>query len=147
MKILVTGSAGNVGRPVCRELSRRGHEVRGLDRVPTPGLRDAIVADIADEAPVRDAVRGVQAVVFGATGTGKSALLSLILRFYDPGRGRVLVDGIDVRQLDLSSPPGPASCATWSAGRAPRWSRALSRRGPSSAARQSVAHRLNVGRA
>ena len=63
MKILVTGSAGFVGRPVCREVLRRGHQVRGLDRVPTPGLRDAVVADIADASPVREAVRGVDAVI------------------------------------------------------------------------------------
>ncbi len=39
--------------------------------------------------------------VLGATGSGKSTLLSLIPRFYDPQRGRVLLDGIDVRELDL----------------------------------------------
>ena len=37
----------------------------------------------------------------GATGAGKSTLLSLIPRFYDAARGRVLIDGVDVRQLDL----------------------------------------------
>ncbi len=39
--------------------------------------------------------------LLGATGSGKSTLLSLIPRFYDPQEGRVRVDGIDVRQLDL----------------------------------------------
>ena len=39
--------------------------------------------------------------VLGPTGAGKTTLLSLIPRFYDPARGRVLIDGIDVRQLDL----------------------------------------------
>jgi ATP-binding cassette subfamily B protein len=39
--------------------------------------------------------------LFGVTGSGKSTLFSLIPRFYDPGRGRVLVDGADVRTLDL----------------------------------------------
>lgn len=37
----------------------------------------------------------------GETGAGKSTLLSLIARFYDVNSGHVLVDGIDVRQLDL----------------------------------------------
>ncbi|MFA5057237.1 MAG: ATP-binding cassette domain-containing protein, partial [Opitutaceae bacterium] len=36
-----------------------------------------------------------------ATGAGKSALMSLIPRFYDPTAGRVRIDGIDVRDLDL----------------------------------------------
>lgn len=39
--------------------------------------------------------------VLGVTGAGKSTLLSLIPRFYDPQQGRVLIDGIDVRTLDL----------------------------------------------
>lgn len=39
--------------------------------------------------------------ILGATGAGKSTLLSLIPRFYDPIQGRMLIDGIDVRQLNL----------------------------------------------
>ncbi len=39
--------------------------------------------------------------IVGETGSGKSALLNLIPRFYDPTGGRVFVDGHDVRTLDL----------------------------------------------
>jgi ATP-binding cassette, subfamily B, bacterial len=39
--------------------------------------------------------------IVGATGAGKSTLLSLIPRFYDAVQGRVLIDGIDVRDLHL----------------------------------------------
>lgn len=39
--------------------------------------------------------------VFGMTGAGKTSLLSLIPRFYDPQQGRILVDGRDLRELDL----------------------------------------------
>ena len=39
--------------------------------------------------------------ILGATGSGKSTMLSLIARFYDPNEGRILVDGVDVRKLDL----------------------------------------------
>jgi ATP-binding cassette subfamily B protein len=39
--------------------------------------------------------------VFGMTGAGKSSLLSLIPRFYDPQQGRILVDDHDLRDLDL----------------------------------------------
>jgi len=39
--------------------------------------------------------------VFGLTGSGKTALLSLIPRFYDPQQGRILADGNDLRDLDL----------------------------------------------
>ncbi|MES1178541.1 MAG: ABC transporter ATP-binding protein [Myxococcales bacterium] len=39
--------------------------------------------------------------IMGATGSGKSTLLELIPRFHDPTAGRVLIDGIDVRALEL----------------------------------------------
>jgi ATP-binding cassette subfamily B protein len=41
--------------------------------------------------------------VVGPTGSGKSALLSLIPRFYDPSKGRLLIDGVDIRKLELSA--------------------------------------------
>src|SRR5579863_1872158 len=53
--VLVTGSAGRIGRAVVRELKARGHAVRGFDRVPTPGLADALVGNITDGAAVRRA--------------------------------------------------------------------------------------------
>ncbi|MCC6679831.1 MAG: ABC transporter ATP-binding protein [Phycisphaeraceae bacterium] len=40
--------------------------------------------------------------VVGATGVGKSTLVALLSRFYDPWQGRVLLDGHDVRDLDLA---------------------------------------------
>ena len=39
----------------------------------------------------------------GASGAGKSTILSLLLRFYDPQQGRVLIDGNDLRDLTLHS--------------------------------------------
>jgi uronate dehydrogenase len=62
-RVLVTGSAGAVGRPVVEELVRRGHEVRGFDLVPTPGLSDAVVGDLADAEAVARATEGTKAVV------------------------------------------------------------------------------------
>jgi len=41
--------------------------------------------------------------IFGMTGTGKSTLLGLIPRFYDPQQGRILADGKDLRDLDLDA--------------------------------------------
>lgn len=41
--------------------------------------------------------------IIGATGSGKSSLVNLICRFYDVNQGRVLVDDIDVRNLDLQT--------------------------------------------
>jgi len=44
---------------------------------------------------------GEKVAFVGGSGTGKSALLSLIARFYDPTSGRVLVDGYDLRDLTV----------------------------------------------
>ncbi len=46
---------------------------------------------------------GQRVAILGANGAGKSTLLSLIPRFYDATAGRVLIDGHDVRGLDLDS--------------------------------------------
>jgi ATP-binding cassette subfamily B protein len=42
---------------------------------------------------------GESLALVGPSGAGKSTLLDLVLRFYDPQSGRVLLDGVDVRQL------------------------------------------------
>lgn len=46
---------------------------------------------------------GKVVAIVGPTGAGKTTLVSLIARFYDPQQGRVLVDGVDIRDLPLDS--------------------------------------------
>lgn len=46
---------------------------------------------------------GETTAVVGATGGGKSTIVKLLLRLYEPTRGRVLLDGRDVRDLDLAA--------------------------------------------
>ncbi len=57
------------------------------------------------ESVVRDVNLRVQAgqcvAILGATGAGKSALMSLIPRFFDVTAGRLTIDGVDVRELHL----------------------------------------------
>ncbi|MFE9449236.1 ABC transporter ATP-binding protein [Streptomyces sp. NPDC006739] len=53
---------------------------------------------------IRLSVPAGQTVAFvGETGAGKSTLVKLVARFYDPTAGRVTVDGTDLRALDLTS--------------------------------------------
>jgi ATP-binding cassette subfamily B protein len=49
-----------------------------------------------------DVTPGERVGIVGATGAGKSTIISLLLRFYDVTRGRILVDGVDVRELPLA---------------------------------------------
>jgi ATP-binding cassette subfamily B protein len=46
---------------------------------------------------------GERVGIVGATGAGKSTLISLLLRFYDVTSGRILIDGVDVREMDLAA--------------------------------------------
>ncbi|WCF06144.1 ABC transporter ATP-binding protein/permease [Paenibacillus thiaminolyticus] len=46
---------------------------------------------------------GESIALVGHTGSGKSTIISLLSRFYDPTEGRVLVDGIDIRDVTLES--------------------------------------------
>ncbi len=49
------------------------------------------------------AAPGQRIAVVGPTGAGKTTLMSLLIRFYDPKQGRVLIDDIDLRKLKLDS--------------------------------------------
>jgi ATP-binding cassette subfamily B protein len=81
------------------------------DAVRRPRLEGAVAFENVSfaydgaEAVVRDInleVKPGQCVaILGATGAGKSVLMSLIPRFFDPTAGRILIDGVDVRRLNL----------------------------------------------
>ncbi len=48
-----------------------------------------------------DAPAGQRVALLGATGSGKTTVINMIPRFYDPGRGKVILDGHDIRDLSL----------------------------------------------
>jgi uronate dehydrogenase len=64
-KVVVTGSAGRIGRATVSALTAAGHTVTGFDRVPTPGLPvdRYVVGDIADRTAVASVVRGANCVI------------------------------------------------------------------------------------
>jgi len=43
---------------------------------------------------------GEKIAIVGATGAGKTTIINLLCRFYDPQQGEILIDGIDIRKLD-----------------------------------------------
>jgi ABC-type multidrug transport system fused ATPase/permease subunit len=65
----------------------------GPPRRPRPALEDI---DLAVEA-------GRTVALVGPTGSGKTSLVALLARLYDPSRGTVLVDGADLRTVDVRS--------------------------------------------
>jgi ATP-binding cassette subfamily B protein len=77
------------------ERFRRGSIV--FDRVSFAyNDEDYVLRDVSFE--VRP---GERVGVVGATGSGKTTLINLLLRFYDVNRGRILIDGVDVREMPL----------------------------------------------
>ena len=48
-----------------------------------------------------DIPKGNKIAVIGKTGSGKSTIAQLLLRMYDPVRGKILIDGTDIRQMDV----------------------------------------------
>jgi ATP-binding cassette subfamily B protein len=61
-----------------------------------PGADSPAIQDISFTA-----IAGQTTALIGSTGSGKSTLLNLIPRFYDVNSGRILIDGVDVREMNL----------------------------------------------
>lgn len=62
-----------------------------------PGARD-VFRDLTIDFPA-----GTTTALVGPSGGGKSTLLNLVLRLYDPDAGRVTIDGIDLREASFAS--------------------------------------------
>jgi ATP-binding cassette subfamily B protein len=67
-------------------------------RLTTPPASPLILNDFSLDIPAGQAV-----ALVGHTGAGKSSLIKLIMRFYEFGAGQLLIDGRDIRTLDLAS--------------------------------------------
>ncbi|MEV3857085.1 ABC transporter ATP-binding protein [Streptomyces sp. NPDC050095] len=78
-------------------LSLRG-EIAFEDVEFAYGTDEAALSDVALRIPAGQTVAFV-----GETGAGKSTLVKLVARFYDPTGGRVTVDGTDLRDLDITA--------------------------------------------
>lgn len=81
---------------------------RGLDRAfgeirfEAVGVRYAEQGRAALSEVSFTAKPGTVTAIVGRSGSGKTSLIRLIPRFYEPGSGRILLDGIDIRELKLA---------------------------------------------
>lgn len=90
------------GRETAADVTRNGNGKAG-----TVEFRDVSFAYPDSREPMLEhisfaAERGQTVAFIGATGSGKSTLINLVPRFYDVTDGQVLVDGVDVRDYDLT---------------------------------------------
>src|SRR4051812_5102901 len=92
----ITGPDAPVALPPAR--GGRAIEFRDVS-FAYPGARDrgAVLQGISFRLEA-----GRSLAVVGATGSGKSTLVDLLVRAYDPDRGAVLLDGVDIRRLSLA---------------------------------------------
>src|SRR5215207_7782057 len=85
----------------------------GAARVPKPIRSGFVFEDVGFQYPGSDrwAVRhlhlaiapGERIALVGENGAGKTTITKLLARLYDPTEGRILLDGVDLRQYDLAS--------------------------------------------
>jgi len=81
-----------------RYVSGRSGGASDIDHTPVGSMSEAALVDVdlAVEA-------GRTVALVGPSGSGKTSLVALIARLYDPSEGSVLVDGADVRTVDVGS--------------------------------------------
>jgi putative NADH-flavin reductase len=104
-RVLVTGSTGAIGQPLCRYLVARGHTVRGFARRPTPGLTDYVTGDLNDGDAVRRAVEGMDTVVHLGAYPNPADFIDVLLQPNVAGLYHVCeaAAGAGVRRLVLAS--------------------------------------------
>lgn len=74
----------------------------GGGRIAFEHVRFAYTKDVEVLSDISFSIEPGQRIgVVGATGSGKTTLINLLLRFYDVGSGRIALDGIDVREIAL----------------------------------------------
>ena len=98
--------------------AKKRHESMGsvkIDKVETIEFKDVSFTYPMEEAPVLHHISfqtraDEMLVIVGLNGSGKSTILKLLMGFYPPDSGRILINGIDMRELDMDSYLAAVSC-------------------------------------
>ncbi len=100
---LILDSREMLPRPVQQKI----HGTSTLERIEEIRFENVYFSYVDGENILRNITfsisTGETVAVVGPTGAGKTSLISLIPRFYDPASGRVLINGRDIRDLNVSS--------------------------------------------
>lgn len=111
--IAIVAQASSAGERVLEILDEESEVVERSDAVDISGIKGnvkferigfsyfhqfQVLSDISFEARA-----GQLIALLGTTGSGKSSIINLIPRFYDPTQGRILIDGHDIRDFTLQS--------------------------------------------
>ena len=92
-----SGAPAATASPAAAQLGPSDVAASALAVPPVSDDDSSVIRDVSfDVRP------GERVAIVGATGSGKTTLINLLLRFYDVRRGRIRVDGDDVRDLELS---------------------------------------------
>jgi len=95
--MLKATSAIQVEEPVQKPI--QGHiQFKNVNFAYQDDLETTVLRDITLQIQ-----KGQKVAILGETGSGKSTLVSMISRFYDPTEGDVLIDGINVKKYDLKT--------------------------------------------
>lgn len=81
-------------KPKAFETAKKGQVVFDHVHFKYPGADEDVLSDISFTA-----MPGQTTAIIGSTGSGKSTLVRLIPRFYDVTEGKILVDGVDIREV------------------------------------------------
>jgi ABC-type multidrug transport system fused ATPase/permease subunit len=105
--------AASAGERIFEILDAESEVQDAPDATPLPPVRGHVCFEDVSFAYFRrhhvlrdinfEAMPGQVIALLGATGSGKSTIINLIPRFYDPTGGRITVDGIDTRHVTLNS--------------------------------------------
>ncbi len=114
MIITQMGQASASAKRIFEILDAKSDVTDKPDAVPMPQVQGHVVFDhvtfryFGGGDPVLDNVSfevqpGQTVALLGATGSGKTSIINLLPRFYDPTEGRITIDGYDLRELCLES--------------------------------------------